>query len=73
MAIIGAGLAGLSAAIEVQKSGHSFLLVEKSDGVGGRVRTDEVNGYLLDRGFQIFLSGNETGSLFQFFHRNVEP
>jgi Flavin containing amine oxidoreductase len=33
-----------------------FILLEASDGVGGRVRTDEVDGFLLDRGFQIFLT-----------------
>lgn len=37
-------------------SGVSFVLLEASDGVGGRVRTDEVDGFLLDRGFQIFLT-----------------
>lgn len=33
-----------------------FLLLEASDGVGGRVRTDVVDGFQLDRGFQIFLT-----------------
>lgn len=37
-------------------AGVPFVLVEASDGVGGRVRTDEVEGFLLDRGFQIFLT-----------------
>lgn len=32
------------------------MLLEASDGVGGRVRTDKVDGFLLDRGFQIFLT-----------------
>lgn len=33
-----------------------FLLLEASDGVGGRVRTDVVDGFTLDRGFAIFLT-----------------
>ena len=37
-------------------AGVPFVLLEASDGVGGRVRTDEVDGFLLDRGFQIFLT-----------------
>ncbi len=55
VAIVGAGLAGLSAAIEVNKAGHDVVVFEASDGVGGRVRTDEVDGFRLDRGFQILL------------------
>jgi Flavin containing amine oxidoreductase len=37
-------------------AGVPFILLEASDGVGGRVRTDSVDGFLLDRGFQIFLT-----------------
>lgn len=54
--VIGAGLAGLNCARELAAAGKSFLLLEKSDGVGGRVRTDEYEGFLLDRGFQVLLS-----------------
>ena len=54
--IIGAGLAGLTAAKILKAAGKSVLVLEASDGVGGRVRTDEVDGYLLDRGFQVFLT-----------------
>ncbi|CAI5462616.1 unnamed protein product [Closterium sp. Yama58-4] len=54
--IIGAGLAGLRAALALQEAGVACVVLEASDGVGGRVRTDEVDGFLLDRGFQIFLS-----------------
>jgi len=52
--IIGAGLAGLSCARELENYGISYLLLEASDIVGGRVRTDQVSGFLLDRGFQVF-------------------
>ncbi|KMT03686.1 hypothetical protein BVRB_8g190230 [Beta vulgaris subsp. vulgaris] len=54
--IIGGGLAGLSAATHLHSSNIPFLLLESSDGVGGRVRTDIVDGFRLDRGFQIFIT-----------------
>ncbi|KAG0626605.1 hypothetical protein M758_2G137300 [Ceratodon purpureus] len=54
--IVGAGLAGLAAARQCVEDGIPFLLVEGSDGVGGRVRTDSYQGFLLDRGFQIFIT-----------------
>jgi phytoene dehydrogenase-like protein len=54
--IVGAGLAGLAAAIHLTKAGRSVSVVEASDGVGGRVRTDIVDGFLLDRGFQVLLT-----------------
>ncbi|CAI7743252.1 unnamed protein product [Closterium sp. NIES-54] len=56
--IIGAGLAGLRAAVALQEAGVACVVLEAADGVGGRVRTDKVDGFLLDRGFQIFLSAN---------------
>lgn len=54
--IVGAGLAGLAAAKEVAAAGHEAIVYEASDGPGGRVRTDQVDGYRLDRGFQIMLT-----------------
>ncbi|MEM9238147.1 MAG: NAD(P)/FAD-dependent oxidoreductase [Verrucomicrobiota bacterium] len=54
--IVGAGLAGLACAVRLHEAGHQALIVERSDGVGGRVRTDDVDGFLLDRGFQVYLS-----------------
>ncbi|GHB24439.1 NAD(P)/FAD-dependent oxidoreductase [Mongoliitalea lutea] len=51
--IIGAGLSGLIAAYELEMAGYSPVILESSDGVGGRVRTDEVRGFLCDRGFQV--------------------
>ena len=55
--IIGAGLAGLTAASTLKKAGREVLIVEANDAVGGRVRTDIHEGFLLDRGFQILLTG----------------
>ncbi len=54
--IIGAGIAGLTCAKYLKDKGIEALLLEASDGVGGRVRTDEVGGFKLDRGFQVFLT-----------------
>lgn len=51
--VIGAGLAGLQCARRAQRSGHSVLVLEAEDAVGGRVRTDRVDGFLCDRGFQL--------------------
>lgn len=53
VAIIGAGLAGLSAAITLQDAGCEVEVFESSDRVGGRVATDLIDGYRLDRGFQL--------------------
>lgn len=54
--VIGAGLAGLACAARLRELGHDPLVLEASDGVGGRVRTDQVDGFLLDRGFQVLLT-----------------
>lgn len=54
--IVGAGLAGLSAAVHLHRAGRTVQLIEASDGVGGRVRTDLVDGFRLDRGFQVLLT-----------------
>jgi phytoene dehydrogenase-like protein len=51
--VVGAGLAGLTCAVELSRSGADVVVLEASDGVGGRVRTDPVDGMLLDRGFQL--------------------
>ncbi len=55
--VVGAGLAGLCTAAATTRAGLATVVLEAGDGVGGRVRTDEVDGFLLDRGFQILLTG----------------
>jgi len=54
--IIGAGIAGLTAAKLLKQAGKKVLVVDAADKVGGRVSTDEVDGFLLDRGFQVLLT-----------------
>lgn len=54
--IVGAGLAGLTCARRLQAGGADCVVLEEGDAVGGRVRTDEVAGYRLDRGFQVLLT-----------------
>jgi predicted NAD/FAD-dependent oxidoreductase len=54
--VVGAGLAGLAAARRLHQAGRSVVVLESSDGVGGRVRTDDVDGFHLDRGFQVLLT-----------------
>ena len=54
--IVGAGLAGLTCAKVLRERGAEVAVFEASDGVGGRVRTDEQDGFLLDRGFQVYFT-----------------
>jgi phytoene dehydrogenase-like protein len=51
--VVGAGLAGLACACRVAAAGLRPLVLEASDGVGGRLRSDLVDGYRLDRGFAV--------------------
>lgn len=52
--VVGAGLAGLAAAHHLHRAGREVVVLEAGDAVGGRVRTDVVDGFRLDRGFQVF-------------------
>ncbi|MFJ9950239.1 NAD(P)/FAD-dependent oxidoreductase [Kitasatospora sp. NPDC091207] len=52
--VVGAGPAGLACALDAASAGLRVLVLESSDGVGGRMRTDVVEGFRLDRGFQVF-------------------
>ena len=54
--VVGAGVAGLCCARELHAAGLDVLVLERGDAPGGRVYTDEVDGFLLDRGFQVLLT-----------------
>ncbi|MGA1052625.1 MAG: NAD(P)/FAD-dependent oxidoreductase [Ilumatobacteraceae bacterium] len=54
--VVGGGLAGLSCAVQLHRAGRPGRVLEASDGIGGRVRTDLVDGFRLDRGFQVMLT-----------------
>ena len=56
VAIVGAGLAGLACARELTQRGVECTVLEATDAVGGRVRTDRVDGFQIDRGFQVHLT-----------------
>ncbi|MBM3731456.1 MAG: FAD-dependent oxidoreductase [Actinobacteria bacterium] len=51
--VIGAGLSGLTASRKLERYGKSVLLLESTNQVGGRVRSDFIDGYICDRGFQV--------------------
>jgi phytoene dehydrogenase-like protein len=53
VAIVGGGLAGLSCALSLREAGVEFRLSDADQRLGGRVQTDEVDGFRLDRGFQV--------------------
>jgi phytoene dehydrogenase-like protein len=51
--VIGAGLAGMSAAINIQKAGRKVVVLEAAESAGGRVQSDLIDGFTCDRGFQL--------------------
>ncbi len=54
--VIGAGLSGLAACLELERQGHSCLLIEETSQIGGKIKTELFEGrYLLDHGFQVIL------------------
>jgi phytoene dehydrogenase-like protein len=72
--IVGGGLAGLCCACVLHDKGISFQILEASDGLGGRVRTDEVEGFLLDRGFQVLLTAYpEARRMLDYPRLNLRP
>jgi len=72
--IVGAGLAGLSASRFLTAAGFDVHVLEASDDVGGRVRTDHVDGFTLDRGFQILLTAYpELDKQFDVAALNLQP
>lgn len=55
--VIGGGVAGLTCAVELHKQGQQVLVLEQGNQVGGRISTENVDGFLLDRGFQVLQTG----------------
>ena len=56
MAIVGGGLAGLCCARRLMRGGVDVRLFEAADRLGGRVASDRVDGFIVDRGFQVLLT-----------------
>ena len=54
--VIGAGLSGLACARQLHRRGYSVQVLEASDRAGGRVRTEHIDGFRVDRGFQVMLT-----------------
>jgi phytoene dehydrogenase-like protein len=54
--VIGGGVAGLVCARTLHRKGYEVTLIEADDGLGGRVRSDRVEGFTLDRGFQVLFT-----------------
>ena len=72
--IVGAGLSGLTCAVLLHEAGIPVEVIEASDDVGGRVRTDQVDGFRLDRGFQVYLSAYpEAGELLDLEALQLQP
>lgn len=56
-AVVGAGISGLYACWLLEKQGYSVYLYEKSDAIGGRMRSEKKSGFILDRGFHVLQTG----------------
>jgi len=54
--VVGAGMAGLAAAVALSDAGLHVRVLEREDAPGGRVRSDIVDGFTIDRGFQVYLT-----------------
>ena len=55
--IVGAGVSGLIAAKVLEEHGYNPIIIEATERAGGRVKTDVLQGYQLDHGFQVLLTG----------------
>lgn len=71
--IIGAGISGLTAAVYLHKKGFKIQILEASNRVGGRIKTDIVDGFRLDKGFQVLLTEYpETKALLDYKKLNLK-
>jgi NADPH-dependent 2,4-dienoyl-CoA reductase/sulfur reductase-like enzyme len=72
--VVGAGLAGLVCALRLHERGVGVQVLDAADGVGGRVRTDRVDRFLLDRGFQVLLTAYpEARSVLDYRRLELHP
>lgn len=71
--IIGAGISGLTAAVYLHQKGYKVQILEATDRAGGRIKTDVVDGFRLDRGFQVLLTEYpETKALLDYKKLNLK-
>jgi len=68
IAVVGGGLAGLAAAKVLADGGASLEVIELSDRLGGRVTSDVIDGFTVDRGFQVYLSAYPEGDRLLHLH-----
>lgn len=68
IAVVGGGLAGLAAAKVLADGGASLEVIELSDRLGGRVTSDVIDGFTVDRGFQVYLSAYPEGDRMLHLH-----
>ena len=70
--IIGAGISGLTAAVYLHQKNYNVQILEATDRVGGRIKTDCIDGFRLDRGFQVLLTDYpETKALLNYKKLNL--
>ncbi len=71
--IIGAGISGLTAAVYLHQKGFKVQILEASERAGGRIKTDLIDGFRLDRGFQVLLTEYpETKALLDYKKLNLK-
>ena len=58
--VVGAGIAGLTAAHDLSRAGWNVVTLEASDRIGGRMSTERRDGYVIDRGAQFLSDGYDT-------------
>lgn len=61
--VVGAGLAGLVCARRLYRAGFPVLIIEADSRAGGRLKTDEIQGFRMDRGFQVYFSAYPNAGL----------
>ena len=75
--IVGAGLTGLSTAALFEKNHKDYFLIEKDTEIGGKIKSSDIEGWSIDRGFHVFIKEYPNLSLFPDLKRceliNFEP